>query len=443
MLPRDSFICRMAICLVFLFPSGQACVRQFLEESCNRGNNLACDVLFQLWCYEQKSPRCDTLEIGLKHRDYSSPGYALGVNSRTANCLRNSYDLQIWGNEIQSEALDGPDIPDPPTVTLGLASSHRWPVAYQILYEEPFVTFKGLSCSITQTQIVHRCQGDDHVGRALDHFHRGLPYPVTAEECQHMRDSNTFLDPYNRSHPVSLSNNNVVEYVSHGKMGDTWDDPQCVGVAWSDPLTKDVMDAVVIVTRLLIVLEETTYVSKGDKMKDLRTNLFVPCDTIRKDCLIDGRLHVWDQIHILCPTVLLHMVQGEEQEDDGKVVFLSTDGSSLKIMKGPPAKPTCGYKLYSTDQPGIFVVRHPFGTPSGAYDLLHPPLKVLDQGVYLLGGVIGQMRQAYLEHQLKNLMTQVHGLQIAEFQREIRDLIAEGRKEIIPILQRVNSLIGG
>jgi uncharacterized membrane protein YqgA involved in biofilm formation len=70
-------------------------------------------------------------------------------------------------------------------------------------------------------------------------------------------------------------------------------------------------------------------------------------------------------------------------------------------------------------------------------------LKVLDQGVYLLGGVIGQMRQAYLEHQLKDLMTQVNGLQIVKFQQEIRDLIAEGRKEIIPILQRVNSLIGG
>ncbi|CAM6054423.1 unnamed protein product [Sphagnum tenellum] len=202
------------------------------------------------------------------------------------------------------------------------------------------------------------------------------------------------------------------------------------------------MDAVVIVTRLLIVLEETTYASKEDRMKDLRTNLFVPCDTVRKDCLIDGRLHVWDQIHTLCPTVLFYMVQGEEQEDDGKVIFLSTDGMSLKITKGPPAKPTCGYKLYSTDQPGIFIVRHPFGTPAGAYDLLHPPLEVLDQGTYLLGGVISQMRQAYLEYRLKELRIQVQELKIAEFQQEIRTLIAEGREEIIPILRRVNGLIG-
>ena len=53
------------------------------------------------------------------------------------------------------------------------------------------------------------------------------------------------------------------------------------------------------------------------------------------------------------------------------------------------------------------------------------------------------MRQAYLEHRLKNFMTQVQELKIAEFQQEIRALIAEGRKDIIPILQRINSLIGG
>ena len=212
---------------------------------------------------------------------------------------------------MQSESLDGPDIPDPPTVVLGMSPSIRWPVAYQILYEEPFVTFKGLSCFVRQTHLVRRCQGDDQVGRALDRFHRGLPYPVTAKICQQMRDSDTFLDPNNVSHPVSRKNNNLVEYMSHGRMGDTWDEPQCIGTTWTDPLTTETMEAVVVVTQLQIMLEETSYVSKGDKMKDLRTNLFVPCDTLRKDCLIDGRLHVWDQIHTLCPTVLCYMVQGE------------------------------------------------------------------------------------------------------------------------------------
>ena len=234
---------------------------------------------------------------------------------------------------------------------------------YTLLQRAKTARIPGQACYMTQTRLVFKRGVYDHaiISPHMTVFHQ--PTEITVKQCEAMWKSEKYEDPSGTKHELLINGSTLVQYYFAGKCGHNDDrtDLACVGEKYNYK-NKDYPGMVVSVQLDIVMRHEELVVQDRDRTVMVhRTQTILPCRAGTGGCTIPAVGTIaWDA-HALdsyCPFYKLRIVQGIDVTDkQGDILFLSQDGSMVRLEKGKPLS-QCREVLFETQYPQLFLTEN-------------------------------------------------------------------------------------
>ena len=281
--------------------------------------------------------------------------------------LLEAFDCTVPAG-LRPVILAEPDC-DPPTTRSGDQRN----ASYLLLQKVTAEAIKVRQCRHTATELAWHCWGPGHNTFLPEHSRFGIPGTMDIKECRRMwekRDWTYWDSAANRWVRTALKINAVNHYAfqSMGKVGiDQYSNAECSGEAiWADgtQYKKETVSKTTAVRYGTIELIEVAAVITADGEVILsQQERVLKCSAESGSCKYPGEVLFWEPMdrHKLggCSfrRARPHPVHGTDVEltdNDNEKVFVSTDGSMLRLAHRHPVY-ACGLPLISTNFQKLFL----------------------------------------------------------------------------------------
>ena len=237
---------------------------------------------------------------------------------------------------------------------------------YSLLQRAPHIRFPVTRCQVVRTQIWHHCGMHSHSAIMPLEWTIEEEVHVAPEECRTAWETKKMKIRTKTGKQVSHTLRlNGTSYLRTSLAGQTYSNMRCQGeeIQWSHmqqhkPWKRNGYGMIgyehtkVMLHKVWATTDPTGIVT----IEDDRVQL--PCPLDHKGCITDrATTYVWDPPteKDRCPFFLTRDVEGVEVPDEeGKPVFVSTDGSMLRLDRGSPQS-HCGGIIYQTQYPQLFL----------------------------------------------------------------------------------------
>ena len=235
----------------------------------------------------------------------------------------------------------------------------------QILQESDEYPLTARMCKLTRTKKVSFCGASDHDTSLYD---KGFTYRKTrvhVSDCKQIH-RDRYIWKNNQRTPIELNQNTYLSMYIKGKQypSSQWDGNQlkCQGeVTRIDNI--DISHGIEYEEDEWLI-QETTLVTDGNKMKDVNNNRLLNCKPEKEKCFFNEETYFWNHDEPKCKYYELKKVKGIFTFIDGVRYFTANDSLiHLRIDKDPVK--ACGQKIFGTDFEKIFISNLKYQEPIG------------------------------------------------------------------------------
>ena len=236
---------------------------------------------------------------------------------------------------------------------------------YSVLQHVPYIRFPVTRCRMVRTQIWHHCGMHSHSAIMPLEWTVEQEVYVSPQECQTAWDNKQIEFRTTKGTVTHALRLNDTTYLRTEVAGRTKSDMTCKGepVKWHQMQNyepwKPTGFGMVGYEHTKVSLHRTWATADPSGVVTVQEDqLQLPCPLREEGCITNrGLVFSWDKPteKERCPFFLARDVDGVEVPDeDGKPVFISTDGSMLRLNKGAPQS-QCGGLVYGTQFSKLFL----------------------------------------------------------------------------------------
>jgi hypothetical protein len=126
----------------------------------------------------------------------------------------------------------------------------------------------------------------------------------------------------------------------------------------------------------------------------------LPCPSSSGGCVTSTATHMWEQESDRCTLGQIGEVRGQEEVEEGKVIFTSTDGSALRIEVQPTLTSYCGHAVSNTNKADLFLSYIPPAAVTEGEHSTSGSFRPVDSRLNPVAERLQQLRMDYLlQHQ--------------------------------------------
>ena len=247
---------------------------------------------------------------------------------------------------------------------------------YALLHHATSTRFSITHCTMARSRMVYHCGSAGHTALAPLEWQLNRPVHMSRHQCQRALTEGylTMLPDDNPSRTEHYGkwriNMNGTTYISEHVAGETTgvkNDVWCHGHEYEyrvmnryKPFQRIGKGYVVVDHYRFTIHQETATVNREGIVTAYNRQLILPCQVDRETCKIGEETYIWQKPsrEDTCPYYLSRDVQGIEVTDEnGEDVFVSSDGSMIRLKRGQP-RSRCGGVLYETEFPNLFLIDH-------------------------------------------------------------------------------------
>ena len=244
---------------------------------------------------------------------------------------------------------------------------------YALLAKEPYQQRRGYSCAIVRDRTVYMCGSADHNSHHPEYSFTNYPMPVQVEDCIRMRETNSY-SIFSSTGLVNYSLSfNQEAHFKHPEVGvteiDSSGEISCVGATWIADSTNaagswakedgETVYNAVVSWQYRIIIKPEVFISDEVTVESKLDHTMLDCKPTDKGFRGPRKTYVIEGDYDPCKLALVRVVGGIEAEDSKKrVVFMSTDDSLVRVMKGYEES-HCERVVYSTNYDTLYLLPWP------------------------------------------------------------------------------------
>ncbi len=322
----------------------RASTLQQVKIECQQGRQAACNIFPEIACHEGDLEACQIL--------FPQAAACTGGDLVSCQGVLHAHIRELG----LSNTTSGVSI-SPATSHINESTTVKFPraVRYWLLKEELFREMRGISCSLIQTTTVSDCTWTGYPTIIPELSSTELPVPLSLEQCAEMSLRLQFNDPQGQTHVLMNNAWNHFQYTLVGTPFNIYKGSKCRGEAWKNPLQDWVLFKAVVQVEAKILLRDVRYLQGPFGIQTLPQRESLPCPSSSGGCVTSTATHMWEQESDRCPLGQIGEVRGQEEVEEGKVIFTSTDGSALRIEVQPTLTSYCGHAVSNTNKADLFL----------------------------------------------------------------------------------------
>ena len=228
-------------------------------------------------------------------------------------------------------------------------------VTYQLLQKEMTTRVAGWSCSLRRSQTAFYCGVYDHQTYDPENSYTHNPATLADGLCAQIVSSLEYVDETGGRHAVKHNTVNTIRYPLAGSTLASGGELSCVGQPFRSG--GQVVERMVVTVELELVVQAETFISDEEgQVRAQGANVRLPCPLSAQGCQTALISFAWRSEDDHCPlAVARKLVRGQEvTADSGEQVFLSTDGSLIRLVLDHTVS-LCGRIVLSTNYENFYL----------------------------------------------------------------------------------------
>ena len=226
-------------------------------------------------------------------------------------------------------------------------------VTYQLLSTQHKVSNQGFRCALKETKLASTCDKQQQAERIPARSYHGVQVTINVTDCRRYLRDKTFRykDQYL---PVELHNNavNILAYDERGRLWTHEGKHGCVGqpTIFNGLLYKNL----VLTVHQELTLADEVYTFQEGGVIVQSTGERLVCHPSAAACQTPTATYLWSSPPDDCELTLVKSVTGIEVTSGDNKVFMSTDGTSIRLVQDG-LRSRCGRHVIKTSDPGLFL----------------------------------------------------------------------------------------
>lgn len=227
---------------------------------------------------------------------------------------------------------------------------------YNLLQRADYVRTKATACQVTRTRLGFFCGAYSHQTFVPMASQFEEPIKITGEQCAMMQYTQKY-DIGGTKYDIQPDTPNIINVETVGTTEFTYTDVTCYGGDWVDNgRTRKGLN--IFESYTVLVQRVEVMVDSDDKVIVANTQSELPCPFGKEECeFVGGSTYVWRYLsgRARCPYYQVRRVAGKEVKgEDGRTVFMSTDGSMTRVVRKSP-KTACDQPIFTTNYHKLFL----------------------------------------------------------------------------------------
>jgi hypothetical protein len=251
-----------------------------------------------------------------------------------------------------TDVVDTGFVHDPSCVDGGKVNKTKT-VTYQVIQREKYQRVDGFVCSMELSENSYYCGAYDHMTKLTHLSFSASPYPVGILLCQEWLTTGKYTDGLGNKHELEKDAVNLIKLERLGRTYASDGQVRCVGQDYR--FNQEILYHMVVEQQVKITIKSEKFkISEEDVIAHVEDKK-LPCKPHTNGCQTPLATYIWPAPNETCKMALVRLVQGlEVTNDQGEAVFMSTDGSLVRLIRRDPV-PHCDRILYSTNYDSIYL----------------------------------------------------------------------------------------
>jgi hypothetical protein len=226
-------------------------------------------------------------------------------------------------------------------------------ITYQVLQQEKHLRRTGHTCKMIKSRNAYYCGTYDHQTKLTHQSYEGLPVPVSLQDCENLISKHRYTDPAGTEHPIDFNTVNLIKYEELGRTYVSDKEVSCEGEDWK--VGNILLSRMIVEIQIKIIVTEEKFLMNHEEVVAHKDNVRTVCTQQDKGCVTPTATYIWGATSDYCSLALTRISRGAEARNrDGDTVFMSTDGSLIRLLKRE-AVMMCDRRVFRTNYPGIFM----------------------------------------------------------------------------------------